>query len=367
MTILRRTFVGLLAVGFGNAALLAAPQTTAPTIPQDKLSWFAKSLEFKGVVLKDANWHIWGCAPIQGPDGKTHIFTARWPKNTHHEGWRTHSEIAHYVADTPDGEFKFVDVALKGTGKDTWDQFAAHNPAIHKVGDTYALFYIANDGRKAHPSNQKIGLATSKSLNGPWKRVGKDGLILAPPTDRSYYNYKAGNGVNNPAFLAMPDGRFFLYFKSNDTRKNHKWAPRMGLAIADKLEGPYKQLKEPVTKNNFVIEDGYAFRYGNKIYFLTTDNHGLICNGGGLLWESTDGLNFKNPSNAFNVVAAYFPDRKLPAKAKVFKAAKFERPQVLMLDGKPSYLYMPSGVNLDGGDLSEGHAFKINPKYLPKN
>lgn len=333
---------------------------------KDQSSWFSKSLEYKGIAVQDDDWHIWGASPIMGTDGKTHLFVARWPEETHHKGWYTDSQIAHYVANSPEGPFKFSDIVLEGTGIDTWDKFASHNPAIHKVGDTYALFYIANTGGR--PSSQKIGLATSNSLYGPWKKVGKEGLILSPPTDSTFFNYKPWNGVNNPALLQHDDGRFFLYFKSAKKMKNGKSVATMGLAISDKLEGPYRQLSNPVTNNNVVIEDGYAFHFNGKIYLVTTDNHGMIEFGGGLIWESEDGMNFSNPKQAFKILAHYFGG-KLPEQAFLTKGvvgSKFERPQILMIDGKPAYLYGPSGTNTDGGKGSASYVLKIREEFLPK-
>ena len=141
----------------------------------------------------------------------------------------------------------------------------------------------------------------------------------------------------------------------------------MGLAIADKLEGPYKQLKTPVTKNNSIIEDGYAFQYGDKIYMVTTDNHGMIEFGGGLIWESDDGVNFSHPKQAFKRLAHYYGG-ELPKQSNLTKGdrgSKFERPQILMIDGKPSWLYGPSGTNTDGGKGSVGYVLKIREESLP--
>ncbi len=331
------------------------------TINSEQSSWFSRALNYNGIIVQDDEWNIWGCSPIMDDEGKVHLFTARWPEKTGHQGWKTHSEIAHYVADSPEGPFKFSEVVLQGTGKDTWDKFVPHNPTIHKVGNQYALFYIANNGSKEHPANQQIGMLLSESLYGPWKKAGKDGLILSPPNDRSYYNYKAGNGVVNPALL-QKDGKFYLYFKSNDTRKDSKWRPKMGLAIADNIEGPYKQMKEPITKNEQIIEDGYAFEYNHKVYLVTTDNHGMIEFGGGLIWESEDGINFSESKQAFTVLKNYLGG-KIPAKAYRTKGEagdKFERPQILMIDGKPAYIYMPSGTNVSGGKGSAGYVLKIN-------
>ncbi len=347
-----------------NASVLsvdAVPQKI-PIVPEEQMSWLAKSLEFSGVALKDDDWHIWGCSPIVGPEGKIHIFTARWPEKTRHGGWYTDSQVAHYVSDAPEGPFVFSDVVVTGTGQDTWDKYSPHNPAIHKVGDQYALFYIANTGTEGRPANQKIGLLLSDSLYGPWEKVGTDGLVLSPPDDSSIWSYESNVGVNNPAFMQAPDGQFFLYYKARRPGS----VRRMGLAIADKIEGPYIHQALPLTDNEKIIEDGYVFTYNKKVYMVTTDNHGMMCMGGGILWESEDGLRFSNPKNAFNLLPTYLKSGKLPDGVKDVKSGpKFERPQVLMLDGKPVYMYMPCGVNLDGGNVTQGHALRIRPDFLP--
>ena len=111
---------------------------------QMPLSFIARNLEYKGVAVQDDNYTFWGCAPIQDQDGKTHLFVARWQEKNVNPAWRKSSEIAHYVSDSPEGPFVFSDIALKGTGKDTWDKYAPHNPEIKKVGKQYVLLYIAN-------------------------------------------------------------------------------------------------------------------------------------------------------------------------------------------------------------------------------
>ena len=306
---------------------------------------FADHFKYTGIAVEEPGYVVWGASPIIGPDGKIHLFVERWPGSTVEPGWRTHSEIAHYIGENPQGPFVFSDVALTGTGKDTWDKIAVHNPTIHRVGNQYVLLFIGNNNGNTppHPANQCIGMAVSESLYGPWKRLGTDGLILPPPTNPEYWNYKAKNGVNNPAFLQHPDGRFFLYFKSE--------GGKMGLAIADNLEGPYIQLPSPVTKNDQAVEDGYAFFYEGKICLLTTDNHGLIEKGGGILWKSQDGIQFEEKEQGFYPVIKYLGKNKLK-NAKNHYAGnikKFERPQLLLINGKPEWLYVTSGYHFFGG------------------
>lgn len=328
---------------------------------QEKPSSFADQWEFVGVAVEEPGYTIWGSSPILDEDGKTHLFVARWPGNTVEPGWRTHSEIAHYVSDSPEGPFVFSEIAVKGDieglgikSMDDQKAFAPHNPAIHKVGGQYALFYIMNDGIEKHPSNQYICLSVSESLYGPWKKVGEDGVILKPSENENYWTHNASNGVNNPAFLQHPNGGFFLYFKSEKAK--------MGLAVAEKLEGPYVQLPFPVSANDRNIEDGYAFIYDGNFALLTTDNHGILEEGGGLLWKSKDKIHFDSYEKGFhrindytsvdmNQVAVHYGSKNRPY-------AKFERPQVLLIDGKPKYLYVAGGTHIYGGPFTVSYVLK---------
>ncbi len=162
-----------------------------------------------------------GSSPIKGEDGKIHLFATRWKiEHKFDPGWRSHSEIAHYIADKPEGPFRFLNVVLTGTGKKTWDKCGIHNPAIHKVGDKYALLYISNDNYKQppHPKNQKIGMLIADNLNGPWKKVGKVGCSLSPSANPEHGTNNAGNGVVNPALLLPPKAGYLLYFQSNKAK-----------------------------------------------------------------------------------------------------------------------------------------------------
>ncbi len=316
---------------------------------------FADLWEYVGIAVEEPGYTVWGSSPIQDEKGHTHLFVARWPAKLKVEpGWRSHSEIAHYVGSSPEGPFRFSDIALKGSGKNTWDKYGAHNPTIHKVGDSYVLLYIGNDNPETppHPANQQIGMVLSSSLHGPWEKVNGDGLILSPPGDSSYWNYGASNGVNNPALLCHPNGEFYLYFKSEGAR--------MGLARSREIEGPYEQLPQSVTANEHTIEDGYAFIYKDKICLLTTDNHGILEMGGGLLWESNDGLHFNLADQGFYPVEKYLGAKMLHKAKRHYggKIIKFERPQVLMINEEPAYLYVTSGYHFFGKESTASYVMR---------
>lgn len=317
-------------------------------------SW-ADRLEYVGVAVEEEDFHVWGASPVIGPEGKTHLFVSRWPIARGFGAWTTHCEIARYVSESPEGPFEFREVIAKakGTGTDAWDRQSPHNPNVQMVGDRYALAYIANAGgtQSARAASQRIGLMVAGHPAGPWTKVGEDGLLLSPPEDPQVWSHGSTVGVNNPALFAHPDGRFFLYYKA--MRKGD--VRRMGLAIADKLEGPYVFEKEPLTSNETTIEDGYAFQDGGNICLLTTHNDA----GTGYLWRSDDGIRFGDPIVGFDTMRSYIDAEQLDS-AKVVRGKKFERPQVLLKDGKPAYLYLASGVNWNGGRGSCSCVFKIN-------
>ena len=320
---------------------------------------FADHWKFVGIAVEEPGYTVWGTSPIFDADEKVHLFVARWPAELKVDpGWRSHSEIAHYVGESPEGPFIFSDVAVTGSGKDTWDKFGAHNPAVHKVGDTYVILYIANNNpeKPHHGSNQRIGMITSKSLYGPWKKAGKDGMILAPPSNNQYWNHRSRSGVNNPALLQHPEGGFFLYFKSNDGKSS-----KMGLAVAEELTGPYVQLPWKVTYNEQSVEDGYAFIYNGEFCLLTTDNHGMITFGGGLLWSSDDGITFTSVEKGYHTINDYLPANKITNAKHHYgpEVLKFERPQILMKNGKPAYLYAPSGYNIFGGESTVSYVLRF--------
>lgn len=326
----------------------------------------AANLEWIGVAIEEPDYTIWGATPIQDEKGHTHLFVARWPEDNVDPAWRKSSEIAHYLADNPEGPFRFKKVILQGTGRESeWDAYAPHNPEVKKFGDRYALLYIANSNyhQPPHPFNQNIGMVVSKSLYGPWKKVGKTGLILNSSPDSKHWTY--GMQVVNPTIISF-EGKFLLYFKSRS--KNYRGSV-YAVAISDKLEGPYSLPDKPLTNKNVTIEDGSVFAWNGKICLLTTDNHGQVTGirGGGALWVSSDGVSF-NPNwtqLGYDRIPAYFKNYDPKKVRRIYgQDPKLERPKVLMIQDRPAYLYAPSGWAVHGGNRTACYVLRIN---LPDN
>ena len=345
-------------------ALLACPAFAddeaagGPNTSRLPFSDIAQNLEWAGVAVAEEDFTLWGASPIIGDDGKTHLFVARWPQRNVDPAWRRSSEIAHYVASAPEGPFHFREVVLQGTGTDTWDRYAPHNPEIRKFGDTYALFYIANDDyhRPPHPLNQSIGLAVSKSLDGPWEKAGNNGLLLTASEDPQHWTH--GRQVVNPTVIQVGD-KYHLYFKSK-----FKGHTAYGLATAASFQGPFTMEDEPITGQGLTLEDATAFQWRDHVYLLTTDNRGDMTGivGGGTLWASPDGRRFPSAlaQVGFDLLSRYRPGYDATKVRRVYgNRPKLERPKVLMVDDRPAYLYGPSGWTIHGGDRCAVYVLRI--------
>ena len=134
----------------------------------------------------------------------------------------------------------------------------------------------------------------------------------------------------------------------------------MGLANAENIEGLYVQMPFPVTNNQQAIEDGYAFMMDDTFCLLTTDNHGMIEKGGGVLWKSKDGIRFTEAEKGFHRAHGYLDSAQLSNATRHYGGdiIKFERPQVLMRNGQPAYLYAPSGYHFFGQDATASYVLR---------
>ena len=139
--------------------------------------------------FSEPGYFVWCGAPVRGKDGRYHLFYSRWPlKKGFHPGWAIHSEIAYAVADQPLGPYTFVNVALPARGTN------------------------AANGKK----------------------------------------FWDADVTHNPN-IVLRDGKFLLYYVGNygdgnyPTHRNHQ---RIGVAIADKPEGPWRRFDAPIIDVN---------------------------------------------------------------------------------------------------------------------
>jgi hypothetical protein len=305
-----------------------------------------------GGFTMEGYW-VWCGSVIQGEDGKFHMFASRWPKSIPFTpGWVTNSEVVRAVSQQPEGPYVFEEVVLPARGSEYWDGRMTHNPTIHKHGDTYLLFYIGVTYEEPMPepgeltagsiqgnvlsmkarASQRIGLATSNSVYGPWERP--DEPILQP---------KPGEWdslmTTNPAPCVKADGSVLLIYKSTGNQKD---LLRMGVAKAEHWSGTYKRLKnEPIFRFDETgdhIEDGYVWWSDeqHRYEIIMKDMNGGICGEkhAGIFGYSSDGIHWHiaNPPKAYSRTIHW-------SNGETTVQGSLERPQLLIRNGKPTHLF----------------------------
>lgn len=322
-------------------------------------SGFSKKLKPVGRLLEEKGYYVWCNSPVYDNDGKVHVFYSRWPEKYGMGGWIHKCEIAHAVADSAESPFKHCEVVL-APREGFFDSTTCHNPHIQMVDGLYCLFYMGNSNGKTN--TKRIGLATSDLLNGPWKRTD---IPLLDAGDSGAWD---DHCTTNPAFVKHPNGEYWLYYKSWNTKEYEDAAGqkirgnrKYGLAIANSVTGPYKKFENnPVIDfsklgNNEQLEDAFVWIENGKFRLIARDM-GFFNHDYGLIFESEDGINWSNPKIAYFETDHYFTQ---PPKPKhLSRYGRLERPQILMRNGNPEYLF----TTTQGGkfNTASGFVFKIS-------
>ncbi len=322
-----------------------------PTAFIDKLEPSVKNGGFE----MNGYW-VWGASVIRGEDGKYHMFASRWPKKyPFFNGYIFYSEVVRAVSDKPEGPFSFQEVVLKPRGSQYWDGRVTHNPTIHKSGDTFLLYYIGTtyDGDGPVPellgdtlsaeissfknktySNLRIGLATSKSIFGPWER--RDEPILKPRSGKW-----DDNVTTNPAPCVADDGSILLVYRSNVPGKG----TRLGVAKAKSWEQPFERIRDDYM--DFHVEDPYIWWAGNHYEMIAKDQSGNLTEEfqAGVHATSKNGIDWQisEPPKAYSRTIHWDDGTSV-------NLGSFERPQLLIEKGKPICLYCATGDGPGGFD-----------------
>ena len=334
--------IKLLVVSFALCFLTQSSYSNA--IAQEiSQSSFAKSLVPGTFILppKDGWWN-WGMAPIYDEQGKLHIFNSSIPfKGEKGMGyWQSKSIINHYVAESIDGPFELVETTFSS------EQQTYHNPQISKVGDTYVLVFLMKSNVKG--SKQSIGMATAKSLNGPWIENPNNPIVKPTPGTPNAAH------ASNPTFLVDREGKFRIYYKSMSDGSKFR---EISVAIADQLHGPYVDSPEnpliSYKESERDIEDPYAFLYRDTYYMILEDRMdiaGLLSgkpsdkpkpggNRPGLIYQSSDGIRWERPQLSYDTVEHYFGK----------ELSRSQRPHILWKNGQPEYLFLANHEHSHAG------------------
>jgi len=336
-----------------------------PTLPAETKQHFLKK-QLAPHVLADPDYFCWGMSVIQWTDGKYHGYYARWPKKTGQAGWMTHCEIAHAVADQPEGPFKTIGVAIESRNLKGWDIINAHNPSVCVAHGKIHIYYIANrlrDDFKAtaeHPypsdvwmkknrknivrNRQCIGVATADSPNGPFIRAPKPVVV---PDGKQFKNIAV-----NPAVIYQ-NGKFIMIVKGDDAKKDG-WFRIQLVGHADKAEGPFTFQNEAIydkaqTEDACIWYDQIEKKYHSLIHVMGKPHLAHLISDDSFKWREAKPFFLKKK------------EFKL-SDGTVWKPSRVERPFVLTNDkGQAQWLYTGVAVKNTWGNIAIPY-----PKPLPE-
>lgn len=258
-------------------------------------------------AFESEGYWVWGSSVVKGEDGKYHMFVSRFPKSLpFHPGWMIASEIVHATSDTPEGPYKFSDIALPARGAQYWDGRSTHNPRILKYQNKYYLIYMGSTHPFANPtyeqltldspwciigrSNKRIGLAVADSPYGPWKRFDEPILKTKPNT---FYSFL----TSNPSPIIQEDGSVMMIFKGRTYIGDDKFSDMaLGMAYAPSIEGPYEVLNndQPIFQVNGQgeAEDPFLWKDNKGYHAIFKDHVSKFTGeqGGGVMAHSKDGI-----------------------------------------------------------------------------
>ncbi len=301
-------------------------------------------------VFKTEGYYNWGTSILKGDDGKYHMFYSRWKKDYGFYGWLTHSEIAHAVSDNPSGPWAYVETALQGPRENRWDAITAHNPKIKYFNGKYYLYYVGtNLGDKtfteeelietahtgySHPNwkilrpNQRVGVAVSNSVNGPWKRFDKPLIEPSGPITTL---------TVNPAITKGKDDNYYLIVKG-DKPNEKRFIRNQAMAISKSPTGPFEIQEKPVI--DYIDTEDMSMWYDeirDRFYgvFHAEGFIGMVTSADGIHWEKA--INYE-----------LMPKKVKRADGSLLIPGRLERPFIYQENGSPKVL----GLAVKQGDES---------------
>lgn len=156
-----------------------------------------------------------------------------------------------WYATSPDGHvWTEQGMALAKGAPGSWEAGSVFTPNILVAEGRYWLFYtgVSKDYVKGFNPDSKIGIAVSDSPDGPWQRLDTN-----PALKNSENREDFDSHLIDDACLIVREGKYWFYYKGRQLGKSPSQT-QLGLAIADKPEGPYvKHPSSPLIPGNHEV------------------------------------------------------------------------------------------------------------------
>lgn len=156
-----------------------------------------------------------------------------------------------WYATSPDGiQWKEKGEAIgKGAGG-SWDAGSVFTPNIMVAEGRYWLFFtgVSKLYGKGFNPDSKIGVAVADSPDGPWMKLPNNPVLKNSDNPEHFDSH-----LVDDACLIVKDGKYRLYYKGRKLGESPHQT-KMGVALAEKPEGPYVKYKNsPIINGNHAV------------------------------------------------------------------------------------------------------------------
>ncbi|MDC0497375.1 family 43 glycosylhydrolase [bacterium] len=188
-----------------------------------------------------------------------------------------------------------IDWTEKGMALDqgepgSWEGASVFTPNILVAEGRYWLFYTGTSNdfhKKPFSPDSKIGIVVSDSPDGPWERLATNPALVNSANPKDFDSH-----LIDDACLVVRDGKYWFYYKGRQQGKS-PGQTKMGVAIADKPEGPYVRYENnPIIQGNHEVIV-WAQGEGVAAMIGTTGPKNITRS----ILYAEDGLNFKKTHN----------------------------------------------------------------------
>ncbi|WP_163934065.1 glycoside hydrolase family protein [Paraferrimonas sp. SM1919] len=322
-----------------------------PGVDDLNLAELIQPVTDKNIFTND-EWHNWGASIIKGEDGKYHSFYSQMSKELGFSTWLTDGVISHAVADSPEGPWTHVEVVLEGRGHGHWDAYTAHNPRIKFFDGKYYLYYMSTNTGDTELSPEEFELARKGKLGDKYRDLVREnqrvGVAVADSINGPWKRFdkpiiEPSGPIEqitcNPAVAKRPDGKYVMLVRG-DKPNQEKLVRSQAVALADSPMGPW-QIQPKAAVGNLNSEDP-ALWYDetrNRFYgiYHAFGYMGLI--------TSVDGLEWQNAKHYKVSELSYTHAEHGQAKVQ-----RLERPFVYVEDGVPKVMAVAAKESYTTGD-----------------
>lgn len=236
----------------------------------------------KNNIIQEDDYNVWGTNILKGKDGKYHAIYSRWLKSRGHHGWVTHSEIAHAVSDNLTGPYKFKNLVLPPRGNKYWDGECTHNPHVIEYKGKYYLYHMGNKGSGYWATTPDTRMPSIKTDPEWWvnRNNQRVGVAVADDLNGEWKRFKKplidAEGdrwmTSTPTVSRRSDGQFLLAYKYVESHPKFKNGKVVHVtAISKSPMGPFTDTEVP-----FITHPTASFAIDDHVEWVHNGNYYCI-------------------------------------------------------------------------------------------